>query len=1830
MPAAAKIELLVPCLPLSSINGVVDYETGIESLTQHSGVWAHGGTPPTSLSTLIHFCRFHAAGKNADAPAFTHVVGQPGEHERLSFADLDRRARSIAAEIQRRGGEGKPVLIVLDPGADYAASLFGCLYARAIAVPIYPPQMLRLQTTLSRLEAVIANAGAALMLSDRKTIGDSLGSLWRMPHQAAIAVDEIDGSSAALWDGQMPQPDDVAVLQYTSGSTGNPRGVILTHRILLSNMHAVIQHVHFEGARSVQWVPPYHDMGLIGGILLPIYRGIETVIISPTDFVRDPLLWLRCIDHYDGTSNGAPNFGYELCVRRIEHANCEGLDLSSWKVAIAGAEPVRANTMSRFVEKFERYGFEPSAFCPSYGMAETTVMATGTRLGQPYRTFDVDTQALQLGHVVVKSTDQDDEVTEPSGIKRHAKTHVKTLVGSGTPVEGIEYEIVDPQSCTPLPDGRIGEIWVRGSSVAAGYWNDPEATERTFAAQLHSPVHSPVYSPVNSPVNSNGCTCVNTNARYLRTGDLAARVDGELIVTGRLKELIIVAGRNFYPHDIEQIVQSTSEAFKPDTGTVIGVDVDDSEQMVVIQEFSRPKKFDPESLLQTVVAAIVENANVTPHAVVFVRSGSLPKTSSGKLRRTDTREMFLRGELTEIARWQSGETNTQEPKPFEPPATPTETKIAELWSRLLNVSPIGRDDDFFHLGGVSLLTAEMLVEIGEIYSVSIPMTTLFRQPTLKAFATAVEAETRSYAAKTNDSADVAQLAHGIVHSGRSLSQSHPLSSAQQRFWLLDQLGQTNAFVHVPVTITLDREIEVATLQKALDNVIARHPMLRTRFVQTDGVDGRGIGAGIEQWIDETARIEIQQFLEYHDAPRREETLYHDAERRDTLYEPMDLSQSPLMRVVVSTTSSGGGRIDLVLHHLVCDAASLQTILHDLASELGCENKTDNDEQRQDTALRYVDFAAWDQSTIQSERVHSRIEYWRERLDGMSPEINLPRFATPHSEKHDDAPVSHTIPFPLAESIRQLALQHSLTPSMVYLTAFQSVLARYAGTNDFGITIPTSNRPASSLQNLVGCFVNPIIYRAGVENEQPIATALAQTRDRLLADWEHADVPFQDVVSATGQARDVSRMPLSQVMFLYQTPIKPIDRLGEARVASVRPGYSAVTAYDVSLVVEPSEQTELTMVAGDSISRTLTESMMASMIETLSEIVEHHAAPFTISELCIPASAERLSIESSSHGRLMQCDDTLVSRIRTLAAESGDSIAIDDDNSSINYRELDRLSDRFATALIAEGITKAEITKDSLVGIEMSRSVNALVAILGVWKSAAAYVPIDPTLPAYRREQIRSAAGLSLVIDDEQFDRMIESIGSTDPTTTRSPLASDLAYVMFTSGSTGVPKGVAIEHGSVANLLASFATDLRFTRDDSMLAVTTISFDISVLEMLLPLWCGGRVAMTAHRIAVEPEAVTRSIERFMPTVIQSTPSAFRMLLSTGWRPSPSTRLLCGGEPLLPDLAGDLLAATDELWNVYGPTETTVWSTLARVESPDAITIGRPIANTICRVFDADGRVCPVGVAGELHIGGLGVARGYLGDDEQTRDRFVVDSTDRFYRTGDQVRWLPTGELEFLARNDRQVKLRGFRVELDEIESALQQCDGVDRAAVVIDRNDFAGGDRLFAFCSGKGDCESTIAQLTARLPDYMLPASILWLDDLPQTPAGKTDYRSLPMDQVSPSPAITSPPQTPLEIALAEAWCEVLELPNVGRDDHFFNLGGNSLMAAQLFGRIRQRFDVTLPLREIYSRPTIALLADAIVEHRAKTEAEDLAKMLEQLDSLSDDEALRVLETNEPS
>ena len=665
--------------------------------------------PPADLPTLGSVLRWRAQ-TTPEAPAFTFLPDGETPKITWSYADLDLRARSIAAFLQTQGGPGQRVLLLFEGGMEFTASFYGCLYAGAIPVPVNPPDLFRLSRTLPRLEAVVEDAQARLIIGPQAVVQAVAETFCRRAAgMHLVPWEAMPSSDGQLWNPPKEEEKELAFLQYTSGSTGTPRGIIVSHQNLLASL-AAMHREDLESVVGVTWLPPYHDMGLIGGVLLPVYSGRWTVVLPTQAFVERPIRWLRAISHYRGTTSGGPNFGYELCVRKFRSEDCQGLDLSCWKIAVVGAEPVWPETIERFIETFRPYGFRPEAFLPAYGLAEAVLNVTSGRWFEPVVIRSFLRDALEEGRVVP---------CEPS----HPRA--RRLVGCGRPWTGHRVAIVDPQTCRELSPDRVGEIWVQSPNVAQGYWNRPEETKLVFQARLADTQEGP----------------------FLRTGDLGFFNEGQLFVVGRLKELIVFRGRNYYPQDIEAAVARAHPALSGCQGAAFSVPGPQEERLVIVHEVRGSKRRDWPAILEAIRREVAAEFCFLPYAVVLIPAGRLPRTSSGKPRRRRCREMFLAGTLEVVAQWQAGRDALGAEVPYVPPRTPLEQAIANAWAEVLSLPQVGIHDNFFALGGNSLLAMGLYVRLKELVPVDLPLERFFEQPTVAGLA---ELITESLAAQLSE------------------------------------------------------------------------------------------------------------------------------------------------------------------------------------------------------------------------------------------------------------------------------------------------------------------------------------------------------------------------------------------------------------------------------------------------------------------------------------------------------------------------------------------------------------------------------------------------------------------------------------------------------------------------------------------------------------------------------------------------------------------------------------------------------------------------------------------------------------------------------------------------------------------------------------------------------------------------------------------------------------------------------------------------------------------------------------------------------------------------
>jgi amino acid adenylation domain-containing protein len=914
--------------------------------------------------------------------------------------------------------------------------------------------------------------------------------------------------------------------------------------------------------------------------------------------------------------------------------------------------------------------------------------------------------------------------------------------------------------------------------------------------------------------------------------------------------------------------------------------------------------------------------------------------------------------------------------------------------------------------------------------------------------------------------------------------------------------------------------------------------------------------------------------------------------RDETVRPFNLEAGPLLRVTLYQREAQRHVLLLVAHHIIADGWSMGVLARELG-ELYRAFAAGLAPTLAPLPVQYGDFASWQRTWLAGEALERELEYWRRQLAGAPAALELPTDRPrPAMFSHRGARYHFTLPRELADALSALSRREGVTLFMTLLAAFQVLLSRYSGQDDLVIGSPVANRSRPEIEGLIGFFVNTLVLRTALSNVRSFRELLFRVRETCLGAYAHQELPFEKLVQELKPERDTSRNPLFQVMLVLQNMALPPLDLG---AVSVVPLDIERTTSQVDLTLYLRETGDGLLgtfeYATDLFNAVTIEGMARHLQRLLQGFAEAPEADLTIP--LMPDEECRALLHRYDTRQDYPRDRTVVELIEAQAARRPAARALRHEQAELDYAGLTARSNRLAAYLRSRGLGPG-----SLVGVCVERGIDMVVSLLAILKAGAAYLPLDPAFPAERLHYMLEDSGAKALVthatlDQELFsgvdlcrirldgDRDAIEQQSPEPLAAAGPGPLDRAYVIYTSGSSGRPKGVEIPHGALTNFLCSMAREPGLTADDVLVAVTTISFDISLLELFLPLTVGGRVVLADREQVADAARLAALLQASAATAMQATPSLWRLLVDSGWQGGGHFKVLCGGEPLPPDLARALSERSGELWNLYGPTETTVWSTCERIRSLDGpLSIGKPIANT--RVYVLDERLEPVPplVAGELFIAGDGVATGYLHRPELTAERFLPDrfatndAEGRMYRTGDKARWLQDGRLEHLGRLDNQVKLRGFRIEVGEIETVLRSHSAVHEAAVAVWQAG-AADQRLVAYVvptSGTPPIADLRKHLRSRLPDYMIPQHFIVQDALPLTPNGKLDRRALPppLQQPSGTGEVAEPPVGATEVLIADIWKQVIGCAAVSRDDNFFDAGGHSMLAIEAIARIEER------------------------------------------------------------
>ncbi|MCP4660712.1 MAG: amino acid adenylation domain-containing protein, partial [bacterium] len=1284
-----------------------------------------------------------------------------------------------------------------------------------------------------------------------------------------------------------------------------------------------------------------------------------------------------------------------------------------------------------------------------------------------------------------------------------------------------------------------------------------------------------------------------SGARLYRTGDLARTLsDGTIEFLGRIDHQVKIRGFRVELGEIEAVL-SRSDLVR--------------ECVVLAREEAsgagpmRPARLvayavtDPGTEPRELRARLQESLPDYMVPSAFVRLETLPRLPNGKVDREALPAPARPGPEVDLAA----------------PADPAEELLAGIWAGVLDLDRIGAHENFFELGGHSLLATQVVSRIREAFGVELPLPRLFEAPTVAELAAVVRA-------LRQEQEGIAVLPMVPVPRGRTL----PLSFAQQRLWFLDQLEPASPVYNIPLAVRLRGALPVPLLERIFSEVMRRHEVLRTTFEPAAGEPRQVITAELELALPV---VDLQALPE----AVREAEVGRLAAAEARL--PFDLAVGPLVRVTLVRLTADDQAVLVTMHHIASDGWSMGVFRRELAvlAEAFAQGRPS---PLPELPVQYADFAHWQRQWLRGEVLEAQLAYWRVELAGIPARLELPtdrpRPAVPsYRGRH----LGVALPEELSRALAALARRQGVTSFMTLLAAFQTLLGRWAGTDDVAVGTPIAGRNRRQIEDLIGFFVNTLVLRTDLRDDSSLdgpafQELLTRVRRVALDAYAHQDLPFEQLVEEVQPERDLSSTPLFQVMFVRQNAPQVTVEMPALAISSL-PADVGTTKFDLTLSLQESERGIRGSLAyrTDLFDPTTMARLGAQFSRLLTAIADDPER--RLGELPLVSAAER-------HQLLTAWNDTLHPDPRGLLVHElfeaqvekrPEAVAVGrPPREALSYRELNRRANRLGARLRELGVGGPASRPDEVVGICLERSAELIAGLLAILKAGGAYLPLDPEDPPERLAYLLEDSGVSVVLAEERTAAAlpaaapagIEVLSDWDfaapgeaPNPVSGVTAGHRAYLIYTSGSTGRPKGVMVEHRSLVDFLGWVDRELFGPRTVPL--VNSISFDASLKQLFAPLLRGAAVVVLGKDTVSEPAALVAALDASGLQALNCVPSLWAALLgameSGEAAVPPSLRhLWLGGEELREDLVRRTrtLLPEIEIGNLYGPTEATSLVSWAPRLGAGRPPIGRPLANTRLHVLDAALRPVPIGVVGELAIGGPGVARGYLRRPELTATRFVPDphfgnpAGGRLYRTGDLVRALGDGRLEFLGRRDHQIQLRGFRIELGEIESVLSGHESVRECAVVARGED--SGDplsaRLVAYVAAGDpapDARELRAFLRRTLPDHMVPSAFVVLEALPLLTSGKVNRGALPEPEVGGVAEAFAAPGDPSEELIAEIWAAVLGLNRVGTHDNFFELGGHSLLATQIVSRARETFAVELPLPRLFEAPTVAELAAVV-------------------------------------
>ncbi|NNB85299.1 amino acid adenylation domain-containing protein, partial [Corallococcus exiguus] len=1324
---------------------------------------------------------------------------------------------------------------------------------------------------------------------------------------------------------------------------------------------------------------------------------------------------------------------------------------------------------------------------------------------------------------------------------------VGVSVPIGAPIANTQVYLLD-DALAPVPLGAPGELFIGGDGLARGYLSRPDLTAERF-----------IPNPFSSA----------PGARLYRTGDLARwRDDGVLEFLGRLDHQVKLRGFRIELAEVEAAL--AAHPLVRQAIALVREDVPGDKRLVAYVVAQPEQSLDVAALRDFLRERLPEF--MRPSSIV--RLDALPLTSNAKVDRKAL-------PAPEGASDHAG-------ADFIPPSTPTEQALAALWTQVLRAPRVGRQDSFFALGGHSLLATQLVSRIRSAFGVELPLRDFFESPSLEALARTID---------SRDGAALGPTLPPLVPGARPASP--PLSFAQQRLWFLDQLESGSALYNMPMVLWLEGPLDPTVLERCFTELVRRHESLRTTFEVEEGQP--------VQRVAPPAPLKLER-IDLGDLPVEERELHARRFAQQAIQQPFHLGQGPLLRATLLRLSDERHALVLCMHHIISDGWSLPLLMREMGTlyEAFTQGRPS---PLPELAVQYADYAVWQRQWLREEELERQLAYWREQLSDIPSHLELPtdrRRPSVQTFRGTSHPVR--LAPDLSASLRLLAQREGVTPFMLLLAAFQLLLSRYAGQDDISVGSPIAGRRLTELEGVIGFFINTLVLRTRIQQGASFRELLQRVRETTLGAYAHQDIPFEKLVEELKPERNLAHSPLFQVWFVLNQP-EPGARAVSGLALRPLEMDLGVSKFDLTLFLSDTPEG----LAGsfeyntDLFDNTTIARLGDHLRLLLETVVADPSARLARLELLTPSERQHL-LRDWNEARRELPEVPLVHRLfEAQVARTPDATALCSGEESLTYAQLNARANQLARHLRRVGV-RPEV----LVALCLERSLDFIIALLATLKAGGAFLPLDPHLPSERLDFIVTDAMAPVLLTHSSLEHLLDPRGyvlrldvdearfarEPEDNLDLAPDASSLAYVIYTSGSTGRPKGTLLQHRGLCNTALQTVDVMALDASSRVLQFSSAGFDACVWEVLPVLLAGGELHLAPREELMPGTPLQTLLRERAITAATLTPS---VLLQLDARELGSLRTLTSaGEACAPELV-ERFAPGRRFVNAYGPTEATICATVNAQVDARHVTIGRPFHNVRAYVLDAQLRPLPIGVPGELYLGGAGLARGYLGRPNLTAERFIPnpfasEPGARLYRTGDRARWLPDGQLESLGRTDFQVKLRGFRIELGEVEAVLAQHSSV-RETVVLLREDSPGLQRLVAYVvpaypESPPDLGALRAWLKEKLPEYMVPASFVTLEALPLSSSGKVDRKALPVPEGSALAHAEdyTAPRDALEETLASLWAELLEVERVGVHDNFFDQGGHSLLATQVMSRLRARFGVELPLRALFEAPTVETLA----------------------------------------